>query len=84
MCRICGHRALLPRSLHIPPCHNRSDVPRAKGGYADVWLGNHEGRQVAVKVLRVYSTTDLAKITRVSHGYGAVNIHDDKLIMPLL
>ncbi|KAF9646796.1 kinase-like protein, partial [Thelephora ganbajun] len=32
------------------------------GGYADVWKGEHQGCHVAVKVLRVYSTSDFAKI----------------------
>ncbi|KAF9642184.1 kinase-like protein [Thelephora ganbajun] len=64
LCRICGRRALLPTSLQIPPCYNRSDIPRYRGGYADVWKGEHQGRLVAAKVLRVYSTSDLDKIRR--------------------
>ena len=84
LCRICGHRGLLPRSLQILQCYNRSDIPRAKGGYADVWMGNYQGRQVAVKVLRVYSTTDLVKITRVGGRYGVVNTYVGKLTITLL
>ncbi|KAF9644353.1 kinase-like protein [Thelephora ganbajun] len=64
LCRICGRRALLPTSLQIPPCYNRSDIPRYRGGYADVWRGEHQGRSVAAKVLRVCSTSDLDKIRR--------------------
>ncbi|KAF9647785.1 kinase-like protein [Thelephora ganbajun] len=64
LCRICGRRALLPTSLQIPLCHNRSDVPRYRGGYADVWKGAYQGRSVAAKVLRVYSTSNLDKIRR--------------------
>ena len=40
------------------------------GGFADVWRGNYEGREVAVKVLRVYMTSDFKKITRVSDLCG--------------
>ena len=65
LCKICGRQALLPRSLQIPLCYDRSGVPRYRGGYADVWVGDHRGRQVAVKVLRVYSTSDFDEITRV-------------------
>ena len=65
LCRICGSQALLPRSLQIPLCYNRLDTPLYRGGFADVWKGEYQGRPVAVKALRVYSTSDFAKITRV-------------------
>jgi len=32
-----------------------------------VWAGEHQGLKVAVKVLRVYSTSDFNRITSVSH-----------------
>ena len=66
LCRICGRHGLLPRSLQIPICYNRSDTPLYHGGFADIWKGEHGGRHVAVKVLRVYSTSDIRKITNVS------------------
>ena len=69
LCRVCGSRALLPRSLQIPLCYDRLQVPQYKGGYADVWMGNHQGRRVAAKVLRVYSTSDFGKIRRVGYLY---------------
>ena len=65
LCRICGRRALLPKSLQIPLSHNRSDIPLYRGGYADVWKGEHQGCDVAVKVLRIYSTSDFGKVTTV-------------------
>jgi hypothetical protein len=65
LCRICGCQALLPKSLQIPLCYDRLDVPRYRGGYADVWMGKHQGLQVAVKVLRVYSTSDFDKLINV-------------------
>jgi hypothetical protein len=65
LCRICGRQALLPMTLQVPLCYNRSDTPLYRGGYADVWKGEHQGRSVAVKVLRVYSTSDFDKITSV-------------------
>jgi len=65
LCRICGRQVLLPRSLHIPLCYNRLDTPLYHGGFADVWKGEHQGLQVAVKVLRVYTTSDLGKIASV-------------------
>jgi len=32
-----------------------------------VWMGNHQDCKVAVKVLKVYSTSDFNKITNVGH-----------------
>ena len=65
LCKICGRQALLPRSLQIQLCYDRSDTPQYRGGYADVWKGKHRGHHVAVKVLRIYSTSDYNKIVSV-------------------
>ena len=69
LCRICGRRALLPRSLQIPLTYDRLGTPQYRGGYADVWKVEHQGRHVAAKVLRVYSTTDLSKVTTVGSQF---------------
>ena len=37
-----------------------------RGGFADVWKGEHLGRHFAVKVLRVYSNSDIDEIAGVS------------------
>ena len=64
--KTCGHHALIPKSLEVPICYDRSSFPKYHGGYADVWKGELGGRAVAVKVLRTYSTSDLQKIVGVS------------------
>ena len=64
---ICGRQALLPRSLQIPIYYDRSKNALYRGGYTDVWVGEHQGRKVAIKVLRVYSTSDLEKFTKVGY-----------------
>ena len=69
-CRICGRLALLPRSVQIVPCYSRPGIALYSGGFADVWMGNHRGRQVAVKDLRVDSTSTFDKITRVCQWCG--------------
>ena len=51
--------------MQIPLCYNRSDPPLYHGGFAEVRKGEHQGREVAVKVLKVYQTSDFDKITRV-------------------
>ena len=79
LCKICGRQALLPRSLRIPVCYDRSDDPLYTGGFADVWMGEYQGTKVAVKVLRVSESSDFDKITSVgrcprhSDSVGGVN-----------
>ena len=65
LCKLCGRHALLPKSLQIPLCYDRSDTPLYRGGSAEVWKGEHQGLQVVVKVLRVYSTSHFEKIASV-------------------
>ncbi|KAF9649062.1 kinase-like protein [Thelephora ganbajun] len=60
--RTCGHHKLVPATLKIPICYDRTSHALYKGGFADVWKGEHRGRDVAVKVIRMYSTSDLKKV----------------------
>ena len=64
--RACGRHSLIPRALKVPICYDRNGHALYKGGSADVWKGEHCGRDVAVKVLRVYSTGELQKLIDVS------------------
>ena len=59
---------MLPSSLQIELRDNPMGPAVCGGGFGDVWKQEYEGREVAVKVLRIYLTSDLRKITRVSHG----------------
>ena len=54
-----------------------------RGGFADVWKGEHQGRQVAVKVLRVYSTSDFEKITGVG-SYNLSKVRVDQLMLTIV
>ena len=63
--RICGRQAILPRSLAIPLCYDPVEDPLCHGGFADVWKGRHQGRDVAAKVLRVYSKDGFGKARKV-------------------
>ena len=65
LCKMCSHHVLIPRSIQIPLRYNRTEDPRYEGGFAQVWKGEHEGNEVAVKVLKVFVKSDLAKIKRV-------------------
>ena len=77
LCHICGRRALLPRSLQISVNYNRLDIPHCGGGYADVWMGDFQGRRVAAKVPRVYSTSDFDQLRRVGCLYIISNTRAD-------
>lgn len=63
MRKICGRQALIPRSVQIQLCCDRSGTPLYQGGYADVWKAEYGGREIALKVLRVFSVSDVEKIT---------------------
>ena len=64
--RACGSHGILPKTLRIPVCFDHTAYPLYRGGYADVWKGEHCGRDVAVKVIRTYSRSKLKKIIGVS------------------
>ena len=47
------------------PRYDRSDDPPYSGGFADVWMGEHEGTAVAVKVPKVTWSSNLDEIRNV-------------------
>ncbi|KAF9780834.1 kinase-like domain-containing protein, partial [Thelephora terrestris] len=60
---LCAGHSLLPRSLRIELGDSLTGTPLYYGGFGDVWKCEHQGRQVAVKVLRMYANKDLRKVT---------------------
>ena len=46
--------------------YDRTGGPLCRGGFADVWKGDHCGQEVAVKVMRTYTRGDLQKVVGVS------------------
>ena len=77
--RTCGRCALLPKTLAIPVCCDRTGVAIYKGGFGDVWRGEHCGRDVAIKAIRTYSNSDLQKIIRVSFSLSVCLCTDNAL-----
>ena len=65
LCTVCGRHALLPTSLAIPLCYDPTGNPLHHGGHSDVWKGQYQGREVAAKVLRLYSLSDIERTRKV-------------------
>ena len=63
--KICSLYVLTPRSIQIPLCYSRTEDPKYEGGFAKVWKSEHEGTEVAAKVLKVTTASDLVKIKKV-------------------
>lgn len=60
--KMCGHYALLPAAMHISVDYDRMARPLYSGGHGDVWKGDYLGQEVAVKVLRAYSSSDMQEM----------------------
>ena len=75
----CGYHAFLPRALQITACYDQTSNAVYKGGFADVWKGEHQGQGVAVKVIRTYSDDELQKIINVGHSISACYVIYDVL-----
>ena len=46
-----------------------------------MWMGEYQGRKVAVKVLKVYSTSDFNKITSVGHHSRFAKVRIEELMI---
>ena len=57
--------------MHIPDCSEGSEEVEC-GGFADVSRSTFQGRRVAIKVVRVYLTSDLDTILSVSPSAHAI------------
>lgn len=66
LCKICSRQRMIPKSMHIGNYLNREPVEVYAGGYANIFRGEHKGRPVAIKIIRLYQTSDSAKCFSVS------------------
>lgn len=66
--RLAGKHARLPNSMIITENIDisASNQPHTSGGFADIKQGKYQGRNVAVKTLRVAMADDFGKIRKVS------------------
>ena len=66
--RTCSRHTLLPTSLKIPVSLQQTVDTLHRGGLVEVWKGKNRNRDVAVKVIRIYSDSDLKKVSHWSHS----------------
>jgi len=65
LCKTCSRHRVIPKSMLIPDCLGESEEVEC-GGFTNVSRSTYEGRLVAVKIVRVYVTSDLDVIRSVS------------------
>ena len=66
LCKTCSRRQMIPRSMHMDNCLNGELIKEYEGGFAKVFRGEHKGRAVAIKILRLYMNGDRDKCFKVS------------------
>jgi serine/threonine protein kinase len=72
--KLSGNRGILPASHMIRHGLNKlGERPVGGGGFADVWEGSYRCQKVAIKVPRLYLSTDPAKAKKVSLLYQILN-----------
>ena len=76
--RLCGRVGHLPESYLLSDKFDLSGMPRASGGFADVWKAEFRGKvKIAIKCLRVSDVDDKARIRKV--GKQAASSYLDSL-----
>ena len=64
--KMCARHTLVTSSLKIELCDDTPGVLMYRGGFGDVSKHIYQGREIAVKVLRTYATSDLKNAIHVS------------------
>ena len=64
---MCGHHEIIPSTLTVTVGYDQTEDALYRGGYADVWKGEYRGREVAVKVIRLYSRDVMKNVINVCH-----------------
>ena len=63
--KLCGTIGHLPSSYLLSDKFDISGMPRASGGFSEIWMGVFKGEVIAVKSLRVSEVDDKLKIRKV-------------------
>lgn len=65
LCKMCSRQRSVPSSMHANCWYDDQKAEDSFGGFANVFKGVDRGRPVAVKVVRLDSTSDLEKCLSV-------------------
>jgi serine/threonine protein kinase len=63
--KVSPAHGILPKSYHLSQVTLSDTIPYASGGFADIWKGQLDGRQVCIKAFRTQAAANLDKIKRV-------------------
>ena len=63
--KIARQTGALPSSFLLTGVKRTSDFPLAGGGFADIYIGKYAGRDVALKVLRLFEGEEEKKKQKV-------------------
>jgi len=66
LCKMCSRQRMIPKSMHMAERLSGKLVEEYDGGHAIVSRAEHNGRPVAVKVMRIYLTSDFDECFSVS------------------
>jgi len=69
LCETCGSKGLIPASMRNLDLFEDDMSIVYHGGHSTVSKSEHEGREVAVKVVRTDATSDLGVIRGVSERF---------------
>ena len=61
LCKMCSGQRTIPKSMHVDDCLSGELIEEYDGGHATVFRGQHKGRPVAVKIVRLYLTSNFDK-----------------------
>jgi len=62
--KVSPAHGILPKSYYLPDVTLSDTIPYASGGFADIWKGQRDGRQVGIKAFRTQAAGNLDKIKR--------------------
>ena len=66
LCKMCSRHQMIPSSMHMVNCLEGELIGEYNGGHATVFRSEYKGLTVAIKILRLYQTSDFDKCMKVS------------------
>lgn len=65
---------LYPNCLVLRGIEMNAFTPEAAGAYGDIYRGMFQGKALALKVLRVYQTSDMLTLLKVESFYKSISL----------